>query len=180
MPIKIEIAGENYTQTLDELMGLSRGLVHRVNAEPVSPAAPAAPETPPADVEAPKRRGRPKTVVEPAPQPAPEPAPIPAITATPEDRVNPEDEADEAAEQAQEAEARPQTTREDVRAAIAGYLKRYGHPAGETDIPKLLQDLFGEGVVRLSLIPDDPAVFDRCIAALKAATANNPFKRAVV
>jgi hypothetical protein len=59
--------------------------------------------------------------------------PAPNISSHPEARVDPQDEADEAAEVAASAPASPQPTAEDLRAAMGAYAAKFGMPATMED-----------------------------------------------
>lgn len=148
--------------------------------------APAAEATAPAPVaEAPKKRGRkPKADATP---PAPEGNGN--ISDSPEDRTDPQnpepaddaatqaaDAADEAAETAANSDGK--LTHDDVRNVLGKYRTAYGMEAAMVDGPIILQEVCGEGVVKISSIPEDQiaAVID----AVKAAGKANRFERAVV
>lgn len=107
--------------------------------------------------EEPKRRGRPKKAAA-EPEPAPEPEPDEA-----EGQTEPEeDNIDEAlVEEAVVATA----TRDDVKASLMAYFKKFGEKATVESAPKLM------GAEKVSLLPEDPEGFGRVKAALDAAVA---------
>jgi hypothetical protein len=107
------------------------------------------------------------------------------ISQSPEDRRDPENEADaqqdaadEAAETAQQKEALgKKLTHDDARAALGAYVKAYGMPAALEDGPKVLTMLFGDEVTKVSAIPDDQESLAKAVAGINEMTAKNPFKR---
>ena len=110
-----------------------------------------------------------------------------AISTTPEDRQDPEnpdpvddeataeaDAADEAAESAQQKSG-DAPTHDDIRGILGKYRDVYGMDAAMEDGPVVLQEVCGEGVVKISDVPDDKiaAVLD----AIKKAGNENRFDR---
>jgi hypothetical protein len=96
----------------------------------------------------------------------------PQISTNPEDRVDPEvaaqDAADEAAEVAEQPAA-PKATHDDVRAIMGSYARLYGMDAAMEDGVKIL------GVKKISDLTDDQ--IDGALAAGQQALEKNPFKR---
>lgn len=116
-----------------------------------------------------------------------------SISQDPENRVSPEDtaedEAQDAADEAAEVEEtrKDETplTRDDVKAAMTGYVNTYGLPATQEDGPKLIGSALGkppkgEEYWKLSLIPDDQDALRKVVAAFQGALANNPYLRTKV
>lgn len=95
-----------------------------------------------------------------------------AITATPENRVGPEDKVEEAEVVEEKAEEKAggkpasKTTREDLKAAMQEYVAAVGMAEAMERFPSV------SGYAKQSEIPDDAAVFDEIIAKLKADAAN--------
>lgn len=97
----------------------------------------------------------------------------PAIS-TGEERISPEDDAaaeqdaaDEAADPANAPAA--EATRDDVRTAMMGYSEKHGLPALTTRLTAIFNEKFpGQGVTKLSEIPEDAAAFQSVIDALNA------------
>lgn len=90
-----------------------------------------------------KKRGRP-----PKAEPAPEPVaaePTPNISAQPENRIDPEVEAQDAADEAAEVAATPakELTAEDLRAVMGRYVNTFGMAEAQADGPKLFADALG-------------------------------------
>lgn len=154
----------------------------KVETQPVEATAPSP------VAEAPKKRGRPKKAD--AAPPAPEGNGN--ISESPEDRTDPQnpepaddaetqaaDAADEAAETAAAKVANGgKLTHDDVRDVLGKYKTAYGMEAAMVDGPVILQEVCGEGVVKISSIPEDKigAVID----AVKAAGRANRFNREMV
>ncbi len=116
-----------------------------------------------------------------------------SISQDPENRVSPEDtaedEAQDAADEAAEVEdtRKDETplTRDDVKAAMTGYVNTYGLPATQEDGPKLIGSALGkppkgEEYWKLSLIPDDQDALRKVVVAFQGALAKNPYSRAKV
>lgn len=90
-----------------------------------------------------KKRGRP-----PKAEPAPEPVaaePTPNISEQPENRVDPDVEAQDAADEAAEVAATPakELTAEDLRAVMGRYVNTFGLAEAQADGPKLFADALG-------------------------------------
>ena len=101
------------------------------------------------------------------------------------DPANPEDAAQDAADEAAEAEkvkaaAGGKLTHDDVRSALKGYVTAFGMQAAMEDGPKVITLVVGEGKVKVSDIPDDQDVLAKVIAGIEEMTAKNPFKRDAV
>lgn len=101
------------------------------------------------------------------------------------DPANPEDDAQDAADEAAEAEkvkaaAGGKLTHDDVRAALKGYVTAFGMQAAMEDGPKVITLVVGEGKVKVSDVPDDQDVLAKVIAGIEEMTAKNPFKRDAV
>lgn len=153
-----------------------------MRAAPIDPTDPNSPSVGvPAQPEAPKpsRRGRPaKAGAAPA-------AEQPAISPG-ENRVGPQDPpevqeqdaADEAAETA--ATRKADATLDDVRGALGDYVAKFGMAAAQEDGPKVLKLLFGDGVAKISTIPEGADNFARAVAGVREMTEKNPFKREAV
>lgn len=116
-----------------------------------------------------------------------------SISQDPENRVSPEDTAeddaqdaaDEAAEVEETRKDETPLTRDDVKAAMTGYVNTYGLPATQEDGPKLIGSALGkppkgEEYWKLSLIPDDQDALRKVVAAFQGALAKNPYSRAKV
>ncbi|UXS23123.1 hypothetical protein [Agrobacterium tumefaciens] len=116
-----------------------------------------------------------------------------SISRDPENRVSPEDTteddaqdaADEAAEVEETRKDETPLTRDDVKAAMTGYVNTYGLPATQEDGPKLIGSALGkppkgEEYWKLSLIPDDQDALRKVVEAFKGALASNPYLRAKV
>lgn len=93
------------------------------------------------------------------------------ISASPEDRVDPEnsadaaqDEADEAAEA--EASAGP-ITLDDIRKVVGEYQRDFGMDAATKDLPPVWRKICGEDCTKLSMIPEDKLA--EVHAAIRAA-----------
>jgi hypothetical protein len=130
----------------------------------VAPPLPVAPHDIPAAAPAPKRRGRPakaEAPVEAAPVVAPAAEPV-AASPTIEEPVAPP----------------PAATIDDVRKAMGEYVKVYGMAAAQEDGPKLLRQLFGESVAKISSIPADG--YGLAVEEINAMIAANPHGRTKV
>jgi hypothetical protein len=101
--------------------------------------------------------------------------PAPNISAAPEARVDPQDEADEAAEVAASAPASPQPTAEDLRAAMGAYAARFGMPATLEDGTAIFTGALGpapESGWKLSVVAGiGGETLARAVAAWSAAAA---------
>lgn len=104
------------------------------------------------------------------------------ISTDPENRIDPDspetearDKADEAAELAAKETKAPAAplTHEDVRAALARYITKFGMKAAETDGQFVLAKVCGEGIKKVSAIPDDKIA--AVVAGLDEMTEKNPF-----
>jgi hypothetical protein len=80
--------------------------------------------------------------------------------------------------------AAPAATKADVVAALTVYGKKYDgveDPAKmlvtREDMPRVLEELFGAGIKTVPSIPQTPEAYGRAVAAIAAATRDNPFKR---
>ena len=161
--LEVHMAALGFTRQAAAVQGVI------VRGEPnVQPAA-EQPEPTPAPVEAKATRGR----------KAKETAP--AISATPEDRRPPEDDAatqaqDTADEQAEVEAAREPAkpiTVDDLRGAMGAYVAAHGMPATQEDGPSIFGDVLGappkgEAAWKLSLLADLPQ--EKLAAAHKAWT----------
>ncbi|AKR54365.1 hypothetical protein XM25_00805 [Devosia sp. H5989] len=111
------------------------------------------------------------------------------ISSSPEDRVDPDndadaaqDAADEAAETAQQKAASGKAqTLDDVRAALGKYVKAYGMAAAQEDGPKVIALVLGkkhspEAPCKISDIPDDKIA--AAIAGVEEMIQKNPYNRA--
>lgn len=89
-----------------------------------------------------------------------------------------QDAADEAAETAAEqTDAGPALTLDDIRKATSPYSTKYGMEALQADLPKVLALVCGDDVKKVSQVPDDQAKIKKVIAGIAEMTAKNPFKR---
>ncbi|MFY7925550.1 MAG: hypothetical protein ACOVN5_07045 [Aquidulcibacter sp.] len=112
-----------------------------------------------------------------------EDAPVKAAISSGEERVNPEEEAQDQADEAAEADQGPGRTftADDVRDAMGLYVNKFGMDAAQEDGPGLLVDVLGAPPAgnlfwKLSIIPADKyeAVRD---AWVSAATGVQRYKR---
>jgi hypothetical protein len=103
------------------------------------------------------------------------------ISQSPEDRQdpdNPQDAADEKAEtEATKAASGKKLTHDDARAALGKYVNRFGMEAALEDGPKVLNLLFGEGVSKVSAIPDDQDSLAKAVAGIEEMLTKNPYDR---
>lgn len=107
----------------------------------------------------------------------------PLISTDPENRVGPEDTpedaaqdaADEAAETAAQRGDDPALTVEDLRNVLGLYVKAYGMANAQVDLPVVLQEVCGEGVVKATDVPEDKIA--DAIAAIKKTGKENRFGR---
>jgi hypothetical protein len=70
-------------------------------------------------------------------------------------------------------------TRMDLGDTIAGYVRKYGINFAQTDVSKMLQDMFGADVRKKSDVPDDQKSLKQAIATITQATIDNPYNRKV-
>ena len=70
-------------------------------------------------------------------------------------------------------------TRMDLGDTIAGYVRKYGINFAQTDVSKMLQDMFGADVRKKSDVPDDQKSLRQAIATITQATIDNPYNRKV-
>jgi len=70
-------------------------------------------------------------------------------------------------------------TRMDLGDTIAGYVRKYGINFAQTDVSKMLQDMFGADVRKKSDVPDDQPSLRKAISAITQATIDNPYNRKV-
>lgn len=92
------------------------------------------------------------------------------ITDNPEDRVNPQDDAQDAADERAEEEssATEALTHDDVREAASGYIAKFGMEAASVDLIGCLEKAVG--VKKMSQIPDDQESLAKAVAAFQAAS----------
>lgn len=147
------------------------------------------PETPPeeptkAAEEAPKpaaTRGRPRKTADKTPvEETPKAEDPPMNISTGEERIdptNPEDAAQDAADEAEEAAKQPDLTHDDVRAALTRYVQKFGMAAAMEDGPKVIAMLCGEGKVKVSDIPATQEALRKAVEGIDEMAAKNPFKR---
>lgn len=109
------------------------------------------------------------------------------ISSNPESRVGPEDDADtKEADAADEKDEVGKTmTLDDVRAAVNGYVQKYGMPAAQEDGPKIFVEALGtppadEPYWKMSLLPDDQPSLLKVVTVWNKATELNPLKRTAV
>lgn len=147
------------------------------NPEPIEQEAAAEPEAA-VEPEKPKRTRRARAV-----EPAAPATEAPQIS-TGEERVGPEDspevEAQDAEDEAIEsaAEAAPELTHEDIRAAIGRYVKKFGIDAAQVDGLKVFQMVCGDGVQKTTDVPADKIA--KVVSGLNELLEKNPFKREAV
>lgn len=144
-------------------VGQAIGAVSAPTPADVQPAAPAAPVN--EGQQAKKTRKKADPVA---------PAPTPTAEAAAQDAK------DEAPAAPAAAEAPATATIDDVRNAMGAYVKAFGMAAAQEDGPKLLVSLFGEGVTKISAIPNDAASYAKALAAVVDMTKSNPNKRPAV
>jgi len=70
-------------------------------------------------------------------------------------------------------------TRTDLGDTIAGYVRKYGINFAQTDVSKMLQDMFGADVRKKSDVPDDQPSLRKAITTITQATIDNPYNRKV-
>ena len=163
-------------KTVPVLHGDSDQQDRETERQPGAPYPGTAPE--PAKAETPKR-GRPKKPepVAPAPEAAkPEPAPQANISVAPEHRIDPEAEAQDAADEAAEVAAAPAKalTSEDLRAILGRYIAAHGIDAAQADGPGLFRDALGappDGAEmwNITLASKSPETLEKAIVAWSAA-----------
>lgn len=110
-----------------------------------------------------------------------------ANISTGEERVDPEEAAqDKADEKAEIAASTEELTRDDVKAAMVGYVSKFGMAATHEDGPKIFVEALGtppegEEFWKLSLVPeDDQAALAKAIEVWGKCVELNPFKREAV
>jgi hypothetical protein len=86
-----------------------------------------------------------------------------------------QDAADEAAETA--AATGGKATLDDVRNALGKYVARFGMAAAQEDGPKVITMVCGDGHVKMSDIPDDPAIVAKVRDGVLEMLEKNPFQR---
>jgi hypothetical protein len=127
----------------------------------------------PVKAEAPKR-GRAKKAEPAAPEPQAN------ISTEPENRVDPEaeaqDAADEAAEVAEAAAAKQELTSEDLRAVAGQYIALYGIDGAQADGPSIFTDALGSppdgaDMWNITLASKSPETLAKAVAAWEAAVA---------
>lgn len=91
--------------------------------------------------------------------------------------VQQQDAADEAAE-TEAAKTDEKLTLDDVRNVLGNYVKAYGMNAAQEDGPKLLAEVCGAEVTKVSQVPEDKIA--DVIAAIKKAGKENRFNRQAV
>lgn len=159
--IEIKINGETADAVMAEVVALGRAFV-RVTFEGVS-------HIPAEDVAAP----------EPAPEPEAPPTPakrgrkpkaekveesVPNITASPEDRREPDAaEIKDAAVVEEPIEEERTFTHDDVRDALGRYAAKFGMPEAQKNGPVLM------GAAKISAIPDDQAALRKAVEGIEAA-----------
>lgn len=79
----------------------------------------------------------------------------------------------------------PTFTRDDVKAAMIAYAKKYdvdqaNLPFTQTDVPATLKSLFDGKVSKLSEIPDDQASLRKAVLGIRGITEANPYGRKAV
>lgn len=94
-----------------------------------------------------------------------------------------QDAADEAAEVEETAGA--EVTIEDVKAVVGLYVKSYGMAATQEDGPKIFAEALGappegEPYWKMSLVPKEQPILQKCVATWKKAVELNPLKRTPV
>jgi hypothetical protein len=92
-----------------------------------------------------------------------------------------EDAAQDALDEAHETAAAREAgggakTLDDVRAALGKYVKAFGMAAAQEDGPRVLSMVCGDGVTKISAVPDDKIA--AVIAGIEEMLVKNPFKRA--
>lgn len=108
----------------------------------------------------------------------PKEAEPPLNISTGEERIDPQDEADEQAEaDAHKADKAPKLTHDDVRKAIGKYVEAYGIAACQQDGAALLTTLSGPGKNKVTDIPDTQEALAAAVAAFEDMLAKNPHGR---
>lgn len=213
MSVEIKIYGDTAKEALAELIGFAGGVAPAAQGStpaPVvtTPATTGAQDAAPASqvsaldekpAEAPKReRGKPaegrsrRTKEEIAEDEAADAATaastatsanVPAEAATTNTAAAAQDKADEKAEVETNRKA---LTKEDVKAAMTGYVNAYGMAATQEDGPKIFTEALGappvgEDYWKLSLVPeDDQDALAKVVKTWEMATELNPLKRDAV
>ena len=118
--------------------------------------------------EAPKKRTRAKKA---------EPAPEQTIPDADDDADAAQDDSDER-ENVEQADGK--LTHDDVRGALARYMKKFGIGPTQLDGPKVLGMIFGEACTKASDVPNDQESIGKAIAGIEEMLAKNPFKRTAV
>lgn len=184
MPVEIIIIGDIAAHALAELAGFSEALLNKtlppfdsanygkpnelVDEQAKVNATHAEPEKAPKPPK-PAARGR-KAKETPAP-----------VVQEDSPEVQAQDAADEAAEAAAAAPAEPEKvfTYEDVRAALSGYVKKYGMAAVQEDGLKIYESI-QPGAKKVSDFPADSAVLAKVVAAVEKIIVENPYNRPTV
>lgn len=103
-----------------------------------------------------------------------------AITASPENRVGPEDDpvvdAQDAADEAAETTT-TEYTHDDVKKALGAYVAKFGMPAAQEDGVKVLKLALGDKIGKISDIPTDQASLTKAVNGINEMLTKNPFKR---
>ncbi len=155
------------------------GMLDRIDTA-INEARAAEANSEPVKAEAPKR-GRPKKAE--AAAPAPEAAkaeqePQPNISTEPENRVDPEAEAQDAEDEAAEVTAAPAKTMtaEDLRAVMGRYVNAHGLEAAQADGPAIFVDALGAAPAgfdlwTVTLASQNPETLAKAVAAWEAAAS---------
>lgn len=191
-----EAAMREYSEpkTTARTFGSGDSLADRIEAAEDEPTTADQSAPAPAEAEPAKRKRRTKAEIEAdkaaeAAAARPEQAEeAPSNISTGEERIdpaNPEDVAQDAADEAAEAEkakaaAGGKLTHDDVRGALKGYVAKFGMPAAMDDGPKVIALVCGDGKVKVSDVPDDQEVLAKVIAGINEMIAKNPYKREAV
>lgn len=192
MELKIEVYNsEELNATADYLKQIAsirdnsgdvQRMVFEYKAASEQPKETAQPAAEPTSDEKPKRKRRTKAEMVAEIEAKAEEAPL--ISAEPENRVNPEDEALDAADEAFETEEIKETvaplTHDDVRRVLNEYVALYGLDKAQIDAPVVLKEIFGAECSKISDIPDTQESLEKAIAAIKHLINSNPFGREAV
>jgi hypothetical protein len=180
MTVTINIHGENATEALRELSGLSSGLL----AKPPSTPAP----QPPVDNDHVAEGATQFTTAETAAsapkatrtrKKADAPADAGPVTGPEDDAATQaQDKADEQAEVEQNRDPETPLTIEDVKAAVGKYIEKFDMAAAQQDGPQLFVDVLGkppEGQPywKMSVLPIDQPTLKKVVDAWTAAAAGN-------
>lgn len=158
--VTVHIEADSASEARDEMARLMGGLslryeIRSSDEEPCSPPEPEEQTSAPEEAKPePKRRGRP-------PKARQETEPAPNISASPEDRRDPED-IDEA-EIVEEEQPALTATADEVKEAMRAYVQQFGEPAFVTHKARLI------GAPRLLDLPDDPEVYGAVLGRLRRA-----------